>query len=345
MSRLRVAIAGATGYAGEELIRLLLHHPFVEITSLAASAKWEKPIALASFFPRFSATSNLLIEAFDPTRIARFCDVVFLALPHGLAMNAVPAFLSAGCRVIDLSGDFRLKDPTQYPQWYGLPHTHPELLQEAVYGIPELFSKEIAKARLVANPGCYATSVILACAPLLKTGWIETDCIIVDAKSGLTGAGRKSESHLMFSEINENLWPYKVNGHPHTPEIEQALRIFGGTNAPSISMVPQVVPVNRGILSSIYLRLQKQVTEESVGSIYHELYDQAPFVRLRTFGNWPKLSEISGTNFCDIAFAVDEKKRLLILFAAIDNLLKGAAGQAVQNLNLMCGFPETTALL
>ena len=345
MSKLKIAIAGATGYSGEELIRLLLNHPHVEITHLAASAKWDKPALVSDVFPRFARLSKLQIESLEPQRLAASCDIAFLALPHGVAMELAPDLLSAGKKVIDLSGDFRLKDAALFTQWYGKAHTSGGLLKDAVYGIPELAGPAIAKANLIANPGCYATSVILACAPLLQSGLVERDWMVIDAKSGLTGAGRKAEPDLMFAEMNENLWAYKVNHHQHVPEIEQALAPFSGGQPLGFCFVPHIIPVNRGILSSIYLRLAKQATWQQVDKIYRDFYRNAPFIRIRPENQWPQLRDVQGTNYCDIAFAVDVAKRGLIVSAAIDNLLKGASGQAVQNMNLMCGWPEATGLL
>jgi N-acetyl-gamma-glutamyl-phosphate reductase len=345
MPKLRIAVAGATGYAGEELIRILRHHPSVQLTALAASAKWDRPVPAAEVFPRFAGSLDLPVEAFDPARFIRSCDVAFLALPHGVSMEAVPTLLNGGIKVIDLAGDFRLKDPALFTRWYKLSHASPALLGEAAYGLTELFSERIRAARLVANPGCYATSVILACAPLLKAGLVERQGIIVDAKSGLTGAGRKAESTQMFAEMNENLWPYKVNEHQHVPEIEQALTASSGPAPLSLCMVPHVVPLNRGILSNVYLRLAKPCVWEEVDRLYREFYRHAPFVRVRGERQWPKMRDVEGTNYCDIAFTVDPDQRLLVVVAAIDNLMKGAAGQAVQNLNVMAGWPETTGLL
>ncbi|MBI3997196.1 MAG: N-acetyl-gamma-glutamyl-phosphate reductase [Candidatus Omnitrophica bacterium] len=344
MSTLKVAIAGATGYAGEELIRILLQHPSIQLTHLAASAKWDRPVALADVFPRFAGQLDLSVESLDPARLASSCDVAFLALPHGVSMDVVPILLKAGRRIVDLGSDFRLRDSAAYAQWYGKPHTHPELLAEAVYGIPELSKEAIARARLVANPGCYATSIILALAPLLRAKLVEREWMVVDAKSGLTGAGRKAEPSMMFSEMNENLWPYKVNHHQHTPEVEQALAPFAGAGGVSLCFVPHVVPMNRGILSTMYLRLAKTATWDDVHATYRDFYREAPFVRLRPQNQWPKIHDVAGTNYCDLAWTVDQAKRGLIVTAAIDNLLKGAAGQAVQNLNVMAGWPETTGL-
>lgn len=344
MSKLRIAIAGATGYAGEELIRILQGHPSVQLTCLAASAKWDRPVPLGEVFPRFAGTVDLPVESLDPVRLAQSCDAAFLALPHGLAMDVAPTLLQAGRHVIDLAGDFRLKDAAVFASWYGKEHSHPELLPKAVYGVPELFAEEIRASKLLSNPGCYATSVILACAPLLREAVIDPALITVDAKSGLTGAGRKAEAPMMFSEMNENLWAYKVNHHQHVPEIEQVLQAATG-RAASICFVPHVVPLNRGILSTIYLRLAKSVTWDEVHRIYQASYRTAPFVRIRPSTQWPTVRDVEGTNYCDLAFTVDSTKRILIVVAVIDNLMKGAAGQAVQNLNLMMGWPETTGLV
>jgi N-acetyl-gamma-glutamyl-phosphate reductase len=344
MPTVRVAIAGATGYAGEELIRILRQHGCVQLTHLAASAKWDQPVPLGDVFPRFSKSLELPVVALDPDRLAASCDVALLSLPHGVSMDVVPCLQKSGRKVIDLAGDFRLKDPAAFARWYGTPQTHPELLPQAVYGCSELFREQIQQAWLVANPGCYATSVILACAPLLKAQLIEPEGMIVDAKSGLTGAGRKVTSELMFSEVNENVWPYKVNGHQHVPEIEQALEVVAGRPI-AITFVPHVVPMDRGILSTMYLRTTGPVTWEQVHETYRRVFGQAAFVRIRPKDHWPRVRDVVGTNACDLAFTVEPAKRLLIVVAAIDNLMKGAAGQAVQNLNLMCGFPETTGLL
>ena len=344
MQTLRVAIAGATGYAGEELIRILRQHPHVQLTLLAASAKWDRPVPVADVFPRFAGQVDLPVEALDPARLASACDFAFLALPHGVSMDLVPGLLKAGRRVIDLGGDFRLKDASSFAHWYAKPHTHPELLPQAVYGLSELNRDAIRSAKLVANPGCYATSVIIAAAPLLQAGLVQPEGIIVDAKSGLTGAGRKAEAALMFPEVNENLWAYKVNTHQHMPEISQALSACSAGGAPSLVFVPHIVPLNRGILSTMYFRLAKACAWEDVDRAYRAFYKDAPFVRIRPANSWPKVQEVAGTNFCDLGFTVDAAQHLLIVSAAIDNLTKGAAGQAVQNMNLMAGMPETSGL-
>lgn len=344
MSIQRVAIAGATGYTGEELIRILLKHPAVQLTHLAASAKWERPTALAELFPGLGVASDLHVTALDSSALADSADTVFLALPHGVSMDVVPALLDAGCTVIDLGGDFRLKDPAVFQRWYGKPHTHPELLGQAVYGLTELFRASLPGAALVANPGCYATSVILASAPLVKAGMVDGG-LIVDAKSGRSGAGRQTVSDWERSGKAEDLWPYKVNAHQHVPEVGQALSQAYETVAPSITFVPHVVPMHRGLLSTVFVRTTKPMAREAVAGLFRGLYDGEPFVRLLPSGQWPTTQSVVGTNFCDIGLAVDEGERLVIVVAAIDNLVKGAAGQAVQNFNVMAGLAETTGLI
>ena len=344
MSTIRVAIAGATGYAGQELIRLLLQHPFVQLTHLAASAKWERPALVSDVFPRFARQLDLSIEALDPARLSAASDAVFLALPHGTAMTLVPDLLKAGKRVIDLSGDFRLKDPSLYPRWYAFPHAHPELLNGSgvAYGLTEFHREEIAKAQVVANPGCYATSILLAVLPLAQRGLLADERLIVDAKSGLSGAGRKADESLLFTEMTENLRAYKVNQHPHMPEVLQELQAVTGRRM-RMTFVPQVIPVSRGLVSTVYVRTT--ASPDAIAQAYHGAYpaDRAPFVRLRP-GELPQLRDVVETNYCDIGFVADRELESLIVASALDNLTKGAAGQAIQNFNLMYGVPETTAL-
>lgn len=344
MSTVRVAIAGATGYAGEELIRLLLTHPHVRLTYLAASAKWERPSPVSAVFPRFARQLDLPVESLDPARLAKSADTVFLALPHGAAMELVPELLRAGKRVIDLSGDFRLRDPALYPRWYQFPHTHPELLTDSrvAYGLTEFRRDEIRQARLVANPGCYATSVLLGVLPLFQAKLVADGGLIVDAKSGLSGAGRKADQSLLFTEMTENLRAYKVNEHQHMPEVLQELQRLAG-ETPGMAFVPQVIPVTRGLISMIYLRVRSDAT--AVGGAFDAAYpaEDAPFVRVRP-GSLPQLRDVVETNYCDIGFTVDSTTGYLIVASALDNLTKGAAGQAVQNLNVMYGWPETTGL-
>ena len=341
----RVAIAGATGYAGEELIRLLLQHPHVELTYLAASAKWERPTPIADVYPRFARQLDLPVESLDPARLTKTSDVAFLALPHGMAMECAPQLLSASVRVIDLSGDFRLQDPTLYPRWYQFQHTHPELLthREVAYGLTEFHRDEIRRAALVANPGCYATSILLGILPLFHANLVEDSRFIVDAKSGLSGAGRKADPSLLFTEMTENLRAYKVNNHQHMPEVLQEIERLTSAK-PLMTFVPQVIPITRGLISVIYVRTRARF--DDVCAVYRKRYseDQAPFVRVRP-GALPQLTDVVGTNYCDVGLNDDSNLESLIIGSALDNLTKGASGQAVQNFNVMYGFPETTGLL
>ncbi|MBI3319326.1 MAG: N-acetyl-gamma-glutamyl-phosphate reductase, partial [Candidatus Omnitrophica bacterium] len=272
-------------------------------------------------------------------------DAVFLALPHGTAMELAPALLQSGKRVIDLSGDFRLRDPTRYPRWYKFQHTHPELLtpEHVVYGLTEFHREAIRRANLIANPGCYATSILLACLPLFKENLAGEDGFIVDAKSGLSGAGRKADESLLFTEMTDNLRAYKVNDHQHMPEVLQEIEQLTGCRARMV-FVPQVIPVSRGLISMVYLRTGASL--ENIGKAFETWYPprQTPFVRIRP-GSLPQLKDVVGTNYCDIGFISDATSECLIVASALDNLTKGAAGQAVQNFNVMYGFPETTGLL
>ena len=345
MSTIRVAIAGATGYTGEELIRWLLQHPHVQLTYLAASAKWERPTLASEVFPRLRRGLDLPVESLDPAKLAAASDVVFLALPHGKAMGLAPELLSVGKRVIDLSGDFRLHDAALYPRWYQFEHTHPELLdgRGAAYGLSEFHRDDIRQARLVANPGCYATSILLGCLPLFQAGLVEGPRLIIDAKSGLSGAGRKADESLLFTEMTENLRAYKVNQHPHMPEVTQAIRHLTGRDA-TLTFVPQVIPVTRGLICTMYVTAR--ASREAILAAYRACYspERTPFVRLRE-QTLPQMKDVTQTNYCDIGVICDPASECLIIASALDNLVKGAAGQAIQNFNLMHGFPETTGLI
>ncbi|MBI4597288.1 MAG: N-acetyl-gamma-glutamyl-phosphate reductase [Candidatus Omnitrophica bacterium] len=345
MPTIRVAIAGATGYTGEELLRILIHHPHVQLTYLAASAKWGRPTPVSEVYPRFAGRVDLAVEALNLSRCTDVSDVVFLALPHGMAMELAPKLLAAGKRVIDLSGDFRLHEPSLYPQWYTFSHTHPEWLKPgaAAYGLAEFCQGEIAKATLVANPGCYATSVLLGLLPLFRAKLVDSRRVIIDAKSGVSGAGRKPEPSLLYAEMSENLRAYKVNAHQHMPEINQTIRQLTGSEIQMV-FVPQVIPATRGLISMLYL--QAKTTEAQARAAFAAAYspETTPFVRVRSSG-FPQLSEVTHTNYCDLGIMVDSATGTMLIASALDNLVKGAAGQAVQNLNIMHGWPETTGLL
>ncbi|MDD5424657.1 MAG: N-acetyl-gamma-glutamyl-phosphate reductase [Candidatus Omnitrophica bacterium] len=338
--KMNVAVVGATGYAGCELIKILLGHPEVTITSVSRRAEGSDRIS--DIFPVFRGQLELPCENVNVPRICKSADIIFLSLPHKVSMIFVPEFLKAGKKVIDLSADYRFKDAAVYEKWYGTGHTSPELLKAAVYGLPELNRAEISKSGFVANPGCYPTGSILGCVPLLKEGMIDVSQIIIDAKSGATGAGRTPSLALMFSETNENLKAYKVNQHQHMPEIDQALSDAAGSKV-EITFTPHLVPMNRGILSTIYMTLRKDSSAEELLKVYGRFYKDAPFVRVLDEGVFPETKDVLGTNFCDIGIKVTGKRAIVI--TAIDNLYKGASSQAVHNMNLMQGFDEKLGLV
>lgn len=341
---LRAALAGATGYAGRELITLLARHPGVRLTHLMSSGRDGKGNkSLAHSHPALRGKSRLPIQPLDLKELApATTDVVFLATPHEISLEVVPALLDRGLRVIDLSGAFRLKNSADYSRWYGFEHHASAALEEAVYGLTELNAEEIRGARLVSNPGCYATSVILALAPLLRAQWVnEAAGIICDSKSGASGAGRGLSEKLHYVEVNENCRAYGLFTHRHVPEMLQAL----GLEEERLTFTPHLLPVNRGILSTIYVRLNKPRESAEVERLFREFYSAAPLVRVYEHGALPEIQAVAGTNYTDLGFAVDSGARRLIVVSALDNLGKGAAGQAIQNMNLMFGFAEETGLV
>lgn len=340
----RAALAGATGYAGRELITLLARHPGVRLTHLMSSGrdgKGSRPIEHAHAALR--GKSRLAIQPLDLKELApATTDVVFLATPHEISLEVVPALLDRGLRVIDLSGAFRLKNSANYPRWYGFEHHASAALEEAVYGLTELNAEEIRGARLVSNPGCYATSVILALAPLLRAKWVnEAAGIICDSKSGASGAGRGLSEKLHYVEVNENCRAYGLFNHRHVPEMLQAL----GLEEERFTFTPHLLPVNRGILSTIYVRLNKPREAAEVEGMVRDFYAAAPLVRVYEHGALPEIQAVAGTNYTDLGFALDAASRRLIVVSALDNLGKGAAGQAIQNMNLMFGFAVETGLV
>jgi N-acetyl-gamma-glutamyl-phosphate reductase len=336
----KAAIIGATGYAGEELIRLLLMHPDVKITHLVA--KIERTTPINEIFPWLVNKLDLDCNSqMDEEQIAKDSDVIFLALPHRVSMEVAPSFLSLGKRVIDFSADYRLKDVNEYQKWYGVEHKSKEFIKDSVYGLCELNHQAIKKANLIANPGCYPTGAILACAPFLKSGLVEPD-IIIDAKSGASGAGRTLAVSLLYSEVNESFKAYKVCNHQHSPEITQELVKQQGADV-KISFVPHLVPMNRGILSTIYMDLKKNISVFEAVDMVQKFYSDQPFIRVKKADVFPEIKDVTYSNFCDIGLKVDGKR--LIVIAAIDNLVKGAAGQAVQNFNIMFGLEQTSGLI
>jgi N-acetyl-gamma-glutamyl-phosphate reductase len=338
---IRVAIVGATGYTGCELLDILLGHPRAQVTSL--TAKLDAPIPIHAEFPRFMGRIDMECTPLDAGEVCGKADVVFLSLPHGVSMKFAALFLEEGKKVIDLSADFRFSDPAVYETWYGMAHEAREFLGEAVYGLPEIHAEEIENARLIANPGCYPTGSILALAPLIREKMVSLKEIIIDAKSGVTGAGRKASLALSFGECNESFRAYKVGAHQHTPEIEGELGRLAG-HPLTILFTPHLVPMNRGILTTAYLTPLKPLTVEKILALYAEFYARAPFVRVMEKGALADTKNVLGLNYCDISVVVDSRTGRIIVISAIDNLVKGAAGQAVQNMNLACGFPETTGL-
>jgi N-acetyl-gamma-glutamyl-phosphate reductase len=338
---LKVAIVGASGYTGVELLRILHSHPEVAVTCVTSEQNAGRPVS--DVFPTLRGRIDIPLENLEPVKIAEKVDIVFTALPHKAAMEVVPTFLKMGKDVIDLSADYRIHDADLYGRWYS-PHLNPELLAQAVYGIPELRRAQIAEASLVANPGCYPTSVILGLAPLLKSKVIDPASIIVDAKSGVTGAGRSAKVDNLYCEVNEGFKAYGVGGvHRHIPEIEQELSLLAGKEL-AISFTPHLVPMDRGILSTIYTNPLGKVAASELITLYETFYDGEPFVRVLPEGSFPSTAHVRGSNFCDIGISVDERTGRVIVISAIDNLVKGTSGQAVQNMNLLCGLPETLGL-
>ena len=337
----KIGIVGVSGYGGGELLRLLLTHPNVELTYATSETYAGQPLQAA--LPGVAPSVKLVCESFTPEACAEKCEFVFLAGEPGLAMRVAPALLAAGIKIVDLSADFRLEDPDAYARWYKSEHTAPHLLDEAIYGLPELNKIAIETARLVANPGCHVTAAVLALAPLLSAGMIAPETIIIDSLSGVSGAGRsKFGLEYHFAEINESMKPYGVGGvHRHIPEIEQTLSLVAELPV-TVTFTPHLVPVTRGILSTTYASTEE--TEDDLRSAFSEFYADAPFVLLFAAGQFPATKPVFGTNYCHIGIALDERTSRVVVISALDNLVKGAAGQAVQNMNLMCGFPETAGL-
>ena len=336
MRKIRAGIVNVTGYIGAELARVLVQHPQVELVTVTGrSAVGQK---LGDIFPSLGGTDQA-IEAELEGKI----DIAFSAMPHKSGVDAVPSLLKRGIRVIDASADFRLKNPDEYPRWYGFTHPSPRLLEEAVFGLPELHHDSITSASLVANPGCYSTSAILALAPLVKRGLVHPD-IIVDSKSGLSGAGRTLSSTTHYSEANEDISAYSLEGHRHLPEMEQELKALDPSMSPSVTFVPHLVPMTRGILSTCYVKLAHghRLTDTRLTQLYQQFYKHAPFVRITA--EPPHTKHVQGTNFCLICPTINSNTGRLIVISCLDNLVKGGAGQAVQNMNLMFGLRETVGL-
>jgi len=336
-----VGIIGASGYTGAELARILCNHPDVEITVATSRQYAGQP--LAGVFPNLKGKVDLLCENLTAAELRDKADLFFTAVPHKTAMDLVPDLLDAGKKVVDLSADFRLRDLAVYEEWYQ-PHSSSHLLAEAVYGLPELHRRDIAGCRLVANPGCYPTSIILGLAPLLQAGAIQAQTIIADSKSGTSGAGRTAQTGVLFCEVHDGFRPYKVGrAHRHTPEIEQELSGLAGEGV-KITFTPHLLPIARGILSTVYASLAPGWKHGDIAELYRQKYGEEPFIRLLDEDVFPATQYVRGSNFCDISWKVDPATGRIIVMSAIDNIVKGASGQAVQNMNIMCGFAETTGL-
>jgi len=339
--KVAVSIVGITGYTGEELLKVLARHPHVKIAALASRS--ETPVPLGDLYPHL-AHLGLSSENLTPGQVAERSDIIFLALPHRVSFEIVPEFMKLGKKVIDLSADFRLDSADEYEKWYGSKHTADVYLKEAVYGLPELYRKEIRGARLIANPGCYPTTVILGTAPVLKNKLVDLSSIIIDSKSGISGAGRKSVAEYYKNE-HPNFRAYNIAGaHRHTPEIEQEISKVAGEPI-TVTFTPHIIPTERGMFSTIYMNLKKHVSSEELTALYKEFYKDEPFAQVLPQGKLPQIKSVMNNNFCDIGLKVDERTNRLIVVSAIDNLVKGASGQAIQNMNIMCGFDERDGLI
>lgn len=339
---INVGIIGATGHTGEVLIELLLNHPNVLIKHLFNTGKNRQVIS--QVFPKFKHRLDLVCVKPDWERIKKDCDLVFLALPHTVSMKFVPKLLSLGKKVIDLSADYRILNPDVYEKFYKLAHQDRVNLKNAVYGLPELNRARIKSAKLIANPGCYPTSAILGLAPLLALDLVNTGSIIIDAKSGVSGAGKKLEKEYLFSEIDGDFRAYKVNVHQHAPEINQLLTKLSGKEI-NVTFVPHLLPIERGILSTMYLKIspKAKLHAKNLVELYKKFYKNEPFIRIKPDGVFPRIKDVVETNFCDIG--VKDFGDTIIVISTIDNLLKGASSQAIQNMNIMYKLPETSGLL
>ncbi|MCK4918019.1 MAG: N-acetyl-gamma-glutamyl-phosphate reductase [Candidatus Omnitrophica bacterium] len=338
-NKIKVAVLGATGFTGEMLVEILLDHPKVEVTYLAS--RTPNAIPYHKIFPRFYKKTDLLCENLNLDKAAKNSDIIFLTLPHTVSMSVVPQLLKEKRKIIDLSADYRIKNLKDYKKYYKIPHKDKINLKKAVYGLPEINKDLIPNTDIIANPGCYPTSVILALFPLLKEGLIE-DKVIVDAKSSITGAGRKAVIDYHYSNISDNIWAYKPFIHQHTPEILSILKENTARDI-DLTFVPHVVGVDAGIYSTIYITFKNKISKIEVTKIYNKYYKNCTFIRL--LESLPKLKNVIGTNFCDIGFALNSNGKDCVLASSIDNLIKGAAGAAIQNMNIMQGWPESLGLL
>jgi N-acetyl-gamma-glutamyl-phosphate reductase len=336
----KASIIGTTGYGGGELIRILANHPNISIHSIHTTRE-EKPVSRE--YPHLTGIFDKVLTKIETDKIAEEADIVFLATPSKVSGKLVESFLNKNIRVIDLSGDLRLKDASVYEAWYKHESVHSSILEEAVYGLSEWNKENITNANLLANPGCYPTAALLGLAPVLTEKLIEPASIIIDAKSGVSGAGRSPSMGTLYSELNENFKIYKVNEHQHIPEIEQQLSLWNGEEV-KVTFSTHLIPVTRGIMATIYVQLKEDLDTARLLDLYKETYDRHPFIRVRKNGVFPSVKEVKGSNYCDIGLHCDSRTGRLTIVSVIDNLMKGAAGQAVQNANIMFGLEETEGL-
>jgi N-acetyl-gamma-glutamyl-phosphate reductase len=336
----KVAILGASGYTGSDLMRLVLKHSQLELVAVSSEKYAGMPVE--TVFPSLAGSPELLFHPLSERGPLDVAEYVFVALPHKEAMGIVPELIKGSKKVIDLSADFRLRKPEIYEKWYQK-HTAPDLLKSAVYGLTEINREEIKRGQLVANPGCYPTAVLLALIPAVKNGLMDLTTIVVDAKSGVTGAGRNTVLSSLFAEVNEGVKPYKVGNHQHTPEIEQELGLVANSEI-KIVFTPHLIPMNRGILVTVYGTLTQKMTSAEVLDLYRSFYQRDVFVRMCPESVFPSTNQVKGSNYCDIGISVDERTNRLIIIGAIDNLVKGASGQALQNMNVMAGFNESEGI-
>ncbi|HDR7791871.1 TPA: N-acetyl-gamma-glutamyl-phosphate reductase [Bacillus luti] len=338
---MKVAIIGATGYGGIELIRLLEQHPYFSIVSLHSFSQVGE--CITNVYPHFQNVLVHTLQEIDAEKIEKEAEIVFLATPAGVSAELTPKLLAVGLKVIDLSGDFRMIDSSQYELWYKRPAAQKEVLKKAVYGLSEWKRSEVQNADLIANPGCFATATLLAIAPLVRGDIIEEDSIIIDAKSGVSGAGKSPTTMTHFPELYDNLHIYKVNQHQHIPEIEQMLAEWNSEMKP-ITFSTHLIPISRGIMITLYAKVKQEMKIEQLQKMYEEAYEHSAFIRIRTQGAFPSPKEVRGSNYCDIGVAYDERTERVTVVAVIDNMMKGAAGQAIQNANVLAGWEETTGL-
>ncbi|MEW6108349.1 MAG: N-acetyl-gamma-glutamyl-phosphate reductase [Nitrospirota bacterium] len=338
---LKVAICGGSGYTGVELLRILSRHPHIEIASVTSEKSAGKKVA--GVFPHLFKCKDITYEPLNKGKLLDKADLFFLALPHGASQEAVNFFFSNGKPVIDLSADYRLANPVVYEEWYGLPHNYVTTLKKAVYGLPEIYRDKIKNTDLVANPGCYPTGAILGLMPAIKNRLIDITSIVIDSKSGTSGAGRKADLAVSFCEVNEGFKAYSIGTHRHTPEIEQELSNLADSEI-KVNFTPHLLPVDRGILTVVYAKLSKETDTKSVLNQYRKTYKDEPFIRVLDEGMFPNIKNVRGTNYCEIGIKAVHRTGSLIIITAIDNLVKGASGQAVHNMNLMMGFAETSGL-